>query len=48
LLSLETVEDVGYRVLAKVRGKDAAHLMERELIAELEPTLNTDIREIAE
>lgn len=48
LLGLDTVEDVGYRVLAKVRGKEAAHLMERELIAELEPTLNTDIREIAE
>jgi len=48
LLGLDTVEDVGYRVLAKVRGKEAAHLMERQLIAELEPTLNTDIREIAE
>jgi hypothetical protein len=48
LIGLDSVEDVGYRVLAKVRGKDAAHLMERQLIAELAPDLNTDTREIAE
>lgn len=41
---LDCVEDVEYQILAKVRGKQAAHQYERKLIMELAPSLNTDIR----
>lgn len=33
-----------YSIVAVVRGKREAHVMERGLIRELRPTLNTDIR----
>ena len=33
-----------YSIVAVVRGKREAHAMERGLIRELRPTLNTDIR----
>ena len=33
-----------YMILAVVRGKREAHVFERGLIRELQPTLNTDVR----
>ena len=44
LRTLEAVEDVEYRILGKARGKAPAHSLERDLIAEQKPKLNTDIR----
>ena len=38
-------ESFRYTILAVVRGKSAAHSVERELIRELRPNLNTDVRE---
>ena len=35
------------RVVAVVRGKSAAHAMERALIREMKPNLNTDMRGVA-
>jgi len=36
-----------YSILAVVRGKSEAHAYERALIRELQPTLNTDVRQAA-
>jgi hypothetical protein len=35
------------RVVAVVRGKTEAHTMERTLIREMKPNLNTDMRGVA-
>ena len=37
-------ETFQYMILAVVRGKREAHVFERGLIRELQPTLNTDVR----
>jgi hypothetical protein len=37
-------ESFQYSIVAVVRGKSAAHAHERQLIRELQPTLNTDVR----
>jgi hypothetical protein len=42
--SVDTIEDISYTILARVRGKDAAHEVERKLITSKKPKLNTDIR----
>ena len=44
LRTLKSRHDVQYRVLATQRGKAPAHKIERGLIAELNPVLNTDKR----
>ena len=36
-----------YGIMAVVRGKSAAHQLERALIRELRPNLNTDVRQRA-
>ncbi len=44
LKGYESKEDIDVRVLEIVRGKEAAHKRERELIRELNPFYNTDKR----
>ena len=44
LRSYATKDDIDVRVLEIVRGKEAAHKRERELIRELNPVYNTDKR----
>ena len=39
------LKNFSVKVLDVIRGKSAAHQVERELIRKLKPTLNTDIRE---
>ena len=41
---LDSIEDIGYTILARVRGKDACHKQERALIVKKKPVLNTDTR----
>ena len=38
------VEAFQYRILAVVRGKTEAHKLERAMIRDQQPTLNTDVR----
>ncbi len=38
-------ECFSYSIVSVVRGKSTAHQLERALIRELRPTLNTDVRE---
>lgn len=45
LRKLDCIEDIEYEILEKTRGKEAAHKIERELILEFMPSLNTDVRE---
>lgn len=42
--NLDNIEDIGYEVLAKVKGKIEAHKLERLAIQRRKPQLNTDIR----
>ena len=44
LRKLETKEEVDIRAVELIRGKAAAHTRERELIAVMNPRLNTDKR----
>lgn len=44
LRSYESKEDIDVRVVEIVRGKEAAHKRERELIRSLNPFYNTDKR----
>jgi len=44
LRSYTSKEDIDIRVVELIRGKAAAHVRERELIAKLNPELNTDKR----
>lgn len=44
LATLDSREDIQFEVLHVIRGKRPAHALERELIREVQPTLNTDTR----
>lgn len=44
LATLDTREHIQFEVLHVIRGKRSAHALERELIREVQPTLNTDTR----
>ena len=44
LRKLECKEDIEFSVLATMRGKAAAHKVEREFIRKFRPKLNTDVR----
>ncbi len=44
LRTLDSKLDIDIRPLEIVRGKEAAHKRERELIAEMKPVLNSDRR----
>ena len=44
LRTLTSKHDIDIRPLEIVRGKEAAHRRERELIAEMKPVLNSDRR----
>ncbi len=44
LRTLASKHDIDIRPLEIVRGKEAAHKRERELIAEMKPVLNSDRR----
>ncbi len=44
LRTLQSKHDIDIRPLEIVRGKEAAHRRERELIAQMKPVLNSDRR----